>query len=423
MATLIDINHNAGGAVTDFWDNETDPGGGISVTAAAGLNSTANGLQFDMSVTDEMKVDSTFTAPASNEIRFRMYFDPNGTVGLGANDLVSVGIQDSAVAGDLLVNIRIRNVAVGDNITVVVEYDDSSGFSIFPGITVSDAPHCIEISIIRESSSGAQDGVVKFWIDNIFQNQDVNVGNSTNWADLDEIFAIGNDEGVSGSTNLYIDEIFVTDVAIASLGCSPNDAMTISAMTKPADIDADGLFLYIAALNTSGFPTLVKFSSGLAADGTFAFDPGTGTDIGVQCGRFDADVVWIAGDFGSTNVVEKSENAGTSFTVKDTGSFGTVETFVIGPDSDERVLISDVTNDDIQETIDDGDNWTQINASVGFDINAIARLDTNVQETVFGNDLSATDNIDYSVNSGDDMEDFTTGDFPIVSDVTSVIVN
>ncbi len=121
--------------------------------------------------------------------------------------------------------------------------------------------------------------------------------------------------------------------------------------------------------------------------------------------------------------LKKSENGGTSFTVKDTGAFGDVEAFVVGPDSDKRVLISDVTNDDIQETIDDGSSWTQINSAVGFDINAIARLDKNVQETVFGNDNAANDVIDYSVNSGDDMKDFTTGDFPTASDVTSVIVN
>ncbi len=208
----------------------------------------------------------------------------------------------------------------------------------------------------------------------------------------------------------------------SSNALNPKD-LDIALMQKSVDVDADGTFLYIAVLNGNGFPVLIKLATSLSADGTLVFEPGDGTDIGVQCGRFDVNTVWIAGVFGGTDVVEKSEDAGSTFTVKDTGAFGDVEAFIMGPDSDKRVLISDVTNDDIQETIDDGANWTQINSAVGFNINAIARLDRNVQETVFGNDLSATDNIDYSVNSGDDMEDYTTGDFPIVSDVTSVTVN
>ncbi len=90
------------------------------------------------------------------------------------------------------------------------------------------------------------------------------------------------------------------------------------------------------------------------------------------------------------------------------------------PDSDIRVLIAD-DNINIQETIDDGTIWTAINTGTGFNVNAITRLPQNVQESVFGNDSGATDNIDYSPNSGADMEDFSTG-FP-TEDATGVIVN
>ncbi len=53
----------------------------------------------------------------------------------------------------------------------------------------------------------------------------------------------------------------------------------------------------------------------------------------------------------------------------------------------------------------------------------IGLADVNIQETIFGNDANVTDNIDYSVNSGVNIEDFTTGDFPADKGVTSVIVN
>jgi hypothetical protein len=191
-------------------------------------------------------------------------------------------------------------------------------------------------------------------------------------------------------------------------------------MRRPADIDADGDNIYIAAINSLGNPVLIKIATALDADGSLVFDPGSGSDIGVQCGTFDAGVIWIAGAFDGTNVVEKSEDSGSSFTVKDPATFGAIEAFIVGPDSDTRILVSDVGNDDIQETIDDGDNWTQHNASVGFDINAIARLPQNVQESVFGNDSSVTNNLNYSVNSGDDMEDIGAAAFE--EDVTSLAV-
>ncbi len=145
-----------------------------------------------------------------------------------------------------------------------------------------------------------------------------------------------------------------------------------------------------------------------------------GTDIGVQCGRFDVDVVWAAGFFGGTDVVVKTEDAGTTFTVKDPATFGSVTGFVVGPDSDDRLILAD-NNDTIQETENSGTDWTQINAATGFTTNAIARLNINVEESVFGNDSGATDNINYSPNSGDDMEDFSTG-FP-TEDATGIIVN
>lgn len=198
--------------------------------------------------------------------------------------------------------------------------------------------------------------------------------------------------------------------------------LTIAPMTKPADIDASGTFVYIAAIDSQTFPTLIKIATSLSADGSIVFQPSAGDNIGVQCGRFDNDVVWIGGNFDSTNKLEKSENAGTSFAVKDDATFADIEAFVVGPDSDDRVLVADETIE-IQETVNDGDTWTQINASVGFNINAIARLAVNVEESIFGNDLGVSNAITYSVNRGDDMEDFTTGVFPTTSDVTGVIVN
>ncbi len=189
----------------------------------------------------------------------------------------------------------------------------------------------------------------------------------------------------------------------------------------PCSIDADGTFIYIAAINTLDLPVLLKFNTDMSANPTVIFQPGLGNDVGVICGRESANNVWIAGAFGGTDVVEKSEDAGATFVVKDDGTFGTVEAFAIGPDSDDRVLI--VTNDvDIEETIDNGVTWTNINAGVAFNVNAIARLAISPEEIIFGNDAGAVDNIDYSIDSGGTFEDLTTGVFP-TENVKRIIVN
>jgi hypothetical protein len=208
----------------------------------------------------------------------------------------------------------------------------------------------------------------------------------------------------------------------------------LAAMTKPASIDAAGGFIYLALLD-SGTPILSKISTALNADGTTVFNPGAGNNIGVECGRFSSDTIWVAGNFDGTNVIEKSEDGGTTFVVKDDATIGDIRTFVMGPDSDLKLLVFDETNGDILETINNGETWTNIdiletinngetwtniNASVTPEINAIARLGENTQETVFGNDGAANDNLNYSVNSGNNLEDFN---LPVNQNVTKVIVN
>lgn len=195
--------------------------------------------------------------------------------------------------------------------------------------------------------------------------------------------------------------------------------LAISAMTRPADIDASNTFIYVALLD-GGVPILTKIATSLSSDGTTIFNPGTGDNIGVQCGRFDNNIIWVAGNFDSTNVVEKSENAGTTFVVKDNGSTGNVKSFIMGPDSDDKVLIFDETNGDILETVNNGGVWTVINASVIPEIAAMGRLPVNVEETVVGNDSAASNNASYSVNSGADLEDTN---FPVEENITTIIVN
>jgi photosystem II stability/assembly factor-like uncharacterized protein len=142
------------------------------------------------------------------------------------------------------------------------------------------------------------------------------------------------------------------------------------------------------------------------------FSPGDGGRIGVQTGNFNASHLFVAGQFDGTNAVEKSEDAGASFTVKDDATMGAIRTFEVGPANDETLLVFDGDNGDIIETTDDGATWTTINAAVTPLINSLARLSKNTEEIVAGNQGDATDSINYSPNTGVDLEDYQTGVYP-----------
>ena len=419
MATLDNITHDSGPPLTDYWNGVTDVNARMSVTVASALGGSVEGLQCTHNAASfNTFLTEPFATPASEELRFKWRYDPNGAQTPGSTTTLLTMSLSTAAFGTRLCEGLLDITSGGQNrITWGIGAD--GGFSTAQTTNITDAEHCFEIAIKRATTNVSVDGEIEFYIDGVLDLSSAIVDNFDLFPTIDTIFVrYPGWDAAQGATVIYMDEVTLTDVLATGL-CITAFTPTLAPMTKPVDIDADGSNLYLALLD-SGNPILIKMSTALDANGSTVFEPGAGDDIGVQCGRFDADVVWVAGAFDGTNVVEKSEDGGTTFTVKDPGTFGDVEAFVVGPDSDTRVLIAD-DNIDIQETIDDGTTWTAINSGTGFNVNAVARLPQNVQESVFGNDSGATDNIDYSPNSGGDMEDFSTG-FP-TEDATRVIVN
>ncbi len=289
--------------------------------------------------------------------------------------------------------------------------------------------HTIEARIVRETAQDALDGTLSLWVDGILVGSQ---GGLTNFLNFNSAKLLGGNfdlvslriiSGTGHTGGFLVDDImFRDDDTQIFPPAGASQVEDVSPTFQDVSVDADGTFLYIGGLSGAGRPTLVKMSTALNADATSVFDPDDGNSIGVECGKFNADVVWIAGEFGIVeNQIQVSENGGTSFTdVSD--NFADIIAFRVGPDSDQRVLIFDDNNPDILETIDNGTTWTTIATGMSTFANAIARLATNVQEAVFGNGTDAPNsNIEYSVNSGVNREDIDAG-FP-EADVTAVIVN
>jgi hypothetical protein len=417
MATLKEITHDSSTTLSDFYNTIFDPDGAYTVTPAAALNGTTNGVEADYDAgTQNARIEESFASIVVTQFRWRFRVDLDGmSNAASSSDCIDILLTDGGTASYVF-------EIVGDGVDgfeLQSRWFSDSGGDTQLGINVAlpSGDVCIECKAIRETTDGDADGVIEFFINGASQASISNADNFNKFS-VDESFIRIRSNVAAFTGTLKYDEFLLTDVAGTSL-CAAT--LGLAAMTKPADIDAAGTFIY-AALLQGGTPIISKISTDLDADGTTVFDPSAGDNIGVECGRFSSDTIWVAGNFDGTNVIEKSEDAGDSFTVKDDATIGDIRSFVIGPDSDERILVFDETNGDILETNDDGASWKSINASVTPEINAIARLGENVQESAFGNDGGANNSINYSVNSGDDLENFQTGVYPNAN-ATRVIVN
>jgi hypothetical protein len=420
MATVKEINHDSSLVLGDFYGSVTDPDGAVSVTVASALGGSVNGVDMDFdagAATVALVETFTFT---DTEFRWRTRVKVDNVTNSGSNTSIYRAELENSISIGLFQYALTANA--GGTFVISVTYRSDSGGDTSLGAAVlipSTGDVCIEIRAIRETTAISADGEIELFVNGVSEQSVSNVDNFANFNIAQtRIVWISSNANVTG--NMFYDQWILDDDNTADLGCTA-DLLTLSTIPKPASVDASGTFLYLALLN-NGTPILSKFSTALDADGTTVFDPGAGDAIGIECGRFDANVVWIAGAFDGTNVVEKSEDAGSSFVVKDDATIGDVRAFVMGPDNDNRLLVFDETNGDILETNDNGASWTSVNAAVTPEVNAVARLGKNVQESVFGNDGAANNSIDYSVNSGANLEDFQTGVYPNVN-ATGVIIN
>lgn len=412
MAVFLDITHDQGGTVGAYWATVTDPGAYMSLTAAAAQGGTVWGLQAVMGTIDARTVAEPVAAPGSNEFRMRWRFDTNSCVvpaGTGNGDVIKVEIDSSYIQA--YVSMRFRYNNAGEYRFQVFMFQDDSIVQIsIVDMALTDEPHCVECRCVQETFDGANDGQLQIFLDG------VSVGSSggQNFLSFQNIHTLDciMSAAVAVTGIVYVDEFEFNDNDEAEMYCAfYPDFIPASVVSRPVDIDADGTFIYLAARSGAVGSVLIKFSTTLTEDGSLVFSPGAGAVIGVQCGDPDTDVIWVAGDFGGTDVVAKSNDAGATFEIKATGgAIDTVYAFTVGPNDSTRVYVSD-GNATYTETLDDGVTWNiRNNTTVIFDASAIARLDVDLEEMVFANEYSAGDlhNIDFSPNSGIQLEDVVT---------------
>lgn len=175
------------------------------------------------------------------------------------------------------------------------------------------------------------------------------------------------------------------------------------------DVDADGIFLYIAALDASNLPVVLRMMSDLSADAILSYNPGAGTESNLMAGNLSGYWVWAAGDFGSATKVLRTTDRGNSwYVMNDWSNSRASHPIFVGPGDDTLVSVGDGLT--FQQTRVEGDDVYWIDrATLDFELRAIDRLGDNFDHVFIGAYwyTGATLLVEHTPNSGLQWGDLT----------------
>ena len=179
------------------WSSVNNGGGDLSVNASAALVGS-NGMQ--VVVNDTTTIYTTDNTPnAEPHYRARFYFDPNSISMTDGNaHYIFMGYDASAVFN---MDFRIS----GGNYQIRLRtLDDSQVAQSTAWVTISDAPHSIEMEWLAASAIGANNGGANLWIDNVQSGSVSGMDNDTRRIDSVRLGAVA---GVKAGTlgTYYID--------------------------------------------------------------------------------------------------------------------------------------------------------------------------------------------------------------------------
>lgn len=186
------------------------------------------------------------------------------------------------------------------------------------------------------------------------------------------------------------------------------------------DIDFQGEHLYIAVKDEADDLHVLKQDAALENNAELVHSP-SGSSLMVQCGR-NSDRVWLAGSMG----IIKYDGIAAQYWQDDSfTSSWNIETFHLGPDDDELILVF----------VDDGQvwesyflqnyfttEWFELNSGTGFNTFCVDRLDTSIDEWIVGANYFYNSGVMYTPNAAYNFED-VTGDLVglVTTEATSVI--
>ena len=143
----------------------------MSVSPSAALVGS-NGLQSVIAGTTTMYITDD-TPNAEPRYRARFYFDPNSLVmANGDYQYILVGFANST--NTTVLRVAFKNTSGVYQLQARI-LNDSAVWQSTPYVSISDAPHVIEVDWVAASAVGANDGYLTFWIDGVEQGSLVGI--------------------------------------------------------------------------------------------------------------------------------------------------------------------------------------------------------------------------------------------------------
>ncbi len=395
MTTIVEVNHNSGPPVSNHWNNITDVGGRLSITGAAGLNSTAFGLQVGADGTNTAVGDVAMSPPGSNEIRMRIRIDDGTFDFVGSNG----NLFDLTVNGTVAAFMRIRIFKSGSILKALGFF--SSDITPLGGQTVQvDLPageNCVEFAYKRNGTGAT------IYLNGVQQGSVGSVSTAANTFDAIDRLDFNCHVTPSGNAgNLYFDEIVTDDnhsaalcISAASFGIITHGRGLSSLLfNQEAALTLDGQFCFFVTEDTSGgqiryIKMNVPVKEVIATPMAEAHTDATDTD-GMVTTTANADKMFMAGDDAGGGFVEK-HIVSTGINTDLYSNATIVQALTASPNSDEEALIEETPGGIVRHSIDDfsaSSATVSINTPSFFDV-SIAALFSKIPAEVTMRDIQA----------------------------------
>jgi len=157
------------------WSSSENGGGDLSVSSATGLVGS-QGLQAVINDDTTMYV-SDDSPNAEPHYRARFYFDPNSIV-MNSGDYLYILQGYMTYRSSRILRIEFKNNNGAYQVRARA-LDNGGTWRNTAQVTISDAPHVLEVDWVAASAAGANDGSLTFWVDGAQQGNLTGIANDT----------------------------------------------------------------------------------------------------------------------------------------------------------------------------------------------------------------------------------------------------
>jgi hypothetical protein len=159
------------------WSSSNTNNGALSVSPQAAMLGSY-GLQVVINSTSS--IYASYNLPSSEpQYRARFYFDPNSIAMTDANaHYLCIGYDAVATTASAVFNLDFRYSAGAYQVRLR-QQDDSQATVSTPWVTITDAPHVVELQWWAATSAGANNGGIALWVDGVQTGSLSNLDNDT----------------------------------------------------------------------------------------------------------------------------------------------------------------------------------------------------------------------------------------------------